>query len=143
MAIVNTSGVMINGINYSWGNITILLFGNPIISSQKIEFKMAQSKDNTYGLGFDVISRGYGNKTYEATIDMLQDDWQSIVASSPNHDPLNIPPFQIRVVFGGTRVTARTIKLNNCEFLENSLTASQGDTKLPVSIPIIFAGLES
>jgi hypothetical protein len=143
MAIVNTGGVMINGINYSWGNITILLFGIPVISSQKIEFKNAQEKSNTYGLGFDVISRGYGNKTYEASIDMLQDDWQNIVNASPNHDPLNIPPFQIRVVFGGTRVTARTIKLNNCEFLENSLTASQGDTKLNVSIPIIFAGLES
>lgn len=143
MAIVNTSGVMINGINYSWGNITVLLFGIPVISCQKINFKKTQEKTNTYGLGFDVISRGYGNNTYEASLDMLQDDWQNIISASPNHDPLNIPPFQIRVVFGGTRVTSRTVKLNNCEFLENNFEASQGDTKLNVSIPIIFAGLES
>jgi hypothetical protein len=137
------NGIMVNGINYSWGNIIISIFGVPVISSQKIDFKTAQEKSNTYGLGFDVISRGYGNKTYEGSIEMLQDDWQNIVQASPNKDPLNIPPFQVRIILGGSRVTARTIKLNNVEFTENSFTSSQGDTKIPVNIPFIFAGIKN
>jgi hypothetical protein len=33
---------LINGINYSWGNIKMILFGVPIIGITKIDYKRTQ-----------------------------------------------------------------------------------------------------
>ena len=135
------STALINGINYSWGNISLVLFGVPIVGITKISYSAKQSKENNYGIGFEPISRGYGNREYEGSIELYLDEWKKIINASPNKDPLQIAPFQIQVVFGGTAVNSNTEVLQFCEFLENPLDANQGDTKLMVTIPLIIGGI--
>ena len=53
---------LINGINYSWANVKVILFGVPVVGITKIEYKTKQKKENQYGAGYEPISRGYGNK---------------------------------------------------------------------------------
>lgn len=129
---------LINGINYSWANITFTLFGVPVVGITKIEYKRKQKKENNYGIGSQPVSRGYGNYEYEGSIELYVDEWKRIIAASPNRDPLAISPFDIQVVFSGTGVTVEKDVLRSCEFMEDPLTASQGDTKLMVSIPLII-----
>lgn len=133
---------LINGINYSWGNITLNLFGVPVVGITKIEYKAKQKKDNNYGAGSQPVSRGYGNYEYEGHIEIYTDEWKRIIAASPNRDPLSIAPFDIQVVYAGRGLTADKDVLRSCEFLENPLTANQGDTKLMVTIPLIIALIE-
>jgi hypothetical protein len=133
---------LINGINYSWGNITLNLFGVPVVGITKIEYKAKQKKDNNYGAGSQPVSRGYGNYEYEGHIEIYTDEWKRIIAASPNRNPLSIAPFDIQVVYAGRGLTADKDVLRSCEFLENPLTANQGDTKLMVTIPLIIALIE-
>jgi len=135
------STALINGINYSWGNISLVLFGIPIVGITKISYSAKQTKENNYGIGFEPISRGYGNREYEGSIELYLDEWKRIIAASPNKDPLQIAPFQIQVVFGGTAVNPNKEVLQFCEFLENPLDANQGDTKLMVTIPLVIGGI--
>ena len=135
------STALINGINYSWGNIALVLFGVPIVGITKISYSAKQSKENNYGIGFEPISRGYGNREYEGSIELYLDEWKKIINASPNKDPLQIAPFSIKVVFGGTAVNPNTETLQFCEFLENPLDANQGDTKLMVTIPLVIGGI--
>jgi hypothetical protein len=47
---------LINGINYSWANITVVLFGVPVVGILKIDYKRKQKKENNYGFGSEPVS---------------------------------------------------------------------------------------
>ena len=133
---------IINGVNYDWGSISVILFGVPIVGITKISYKAAQKKENNYGQGRKPISRGYGQITYEGSIEIYTDEWKRIISSAPNKDPLQITPFDINIVYGGDSVLPAMDTLRSVEFLENPLAANQGDTKLLVTIPLLIADIE-
>jgi hypothetical protein len=134
--------VLVNGVNYDWGNITLVLFGVPVIGIKKINYKRSQKKENNYGWGREPVSRGYGNFEYEGDIDIYTDEWKRIIAASPNRNPLEIPWFDIPVVFGGVGVLPTKDVLRAVEFMEDPLAASQGDTSLIVTIPLIIGKID-
>jgi hypothetical protein len=134
---------LINGINYSWANVKVILFGVPVVGITKIEYKTKQKKENQYGAGYEPISRGYGNKEYEGSIEIYSDELKRIIASAPNNDLMQIPPFTISVLFesgAGLLITEDVLSL--CEFTEEGLSASQGDTKLLVSLPLVIGQIQ-
>lgn len=132
---------LINGTNYSWANIALILFGVPVVGITKIEYKKKANKANNYGAGQEPISRSFGNNEYEASIELYQDEWRAIIAVAPSKDPTLWPPFDVQVVFGGSRVATQTDILQMCEFTEDAFTAGQGDTKLLINIPLIIGGI--
>jgi hypothetical protein len=134
--------VLVNGVNYSWGNIGVVLFGTPVIGILSIDYKRKQKKENNYGAGNEPVSRGYGMKEYEGSIELYVDTWKAIISSSPNRDPLQIGPFDIPVTFGGTGVLTNKDVLRAVEFLEDPLETKSGDTKLTVKIPLIIGGID-
>ena len=130
---------LINGINYSWANVKVILFGVPVVGITKIEYKIKQKKENQYGAGYEPISRGYGNKEYEGSIEIYSDELKRIISSAPNNDLMQIPPFKISVLFeSGAGLLITEDVLSMCEFTEEGLSASQGDTKLLVSLPLVI-----
>ena len=114
----------------------------PFIGIRSIEYKSMQEKTNNYGAGNKPTSRGYGRVEYEGSIEISVDDWKRIIAASPNRDPLQIPAFDIAVVFAGAGVLPTTETLRSVEFLENPFTAAEGDTLLTVTIPLIIGDIE-
>jgi hypothetical protein len=136
------SNPLINGVNYSWANVKLVLFGVPVVGITNIEYKRKQKKENNYGFGIDPISRGYGNKEYEGKITLYRDEWNAIIAAAPNRDPLDIPWFDIQVSFAGSRVQPVLDVLKACEFMEDPFTVAQGDTKILVEIPLIIGSID-
>ena len=132
---------IVNGTNYSWNNIKLVLFGVPVIGITKIEYKEKQNKENNYGMGENPVSRGIGNKEYEGSIEIYVDELKRIIDASPNRNPLDIPPFDVQVIYGGTRVTPNVDVLQAVEFLENPFNAAQGDAKILVTIPLVIGGI--
>jgi len=134
---------LINGVNYSWANIKVILFGVPVVGITKIEYKTKQKKDNNYGAGYEPVSRGYGNKEYEGSIELYTDELKRIINAAPNRDAMAIPPFDITVLFEtGVGVQVAQDVLLACEFTEEGLTAAQGDTKLLVTLPLVIGGIK-
>lgn len=132
---------LINGINYSWANIQFVLFGVIVTGITKITYKRKQKKENNYGFGTEPVSRGYGNKEYEGEIEIYTDELKRIIASAPNRDIHDIPPFDIQVLFSGSGVATDKDVLQQCEFTEEGLEAAQGDTKLLVTLPLVIGGI--
>ena len=137
----NTQTPIINGVMYSWANVKVILFGVPVIGVTKITYKKKAKKENLYGQGSEPIGRSYGNNEYEASITLYRDEWNSIIKSAPNFDPLSSPFSEIQVVFGGSAVTACTDRLLAAEFLDDPFSVGQGDTKILVDIPLIIGGI--
>lgn len=133
---------IINGINYSWANVSLVLFGVPVVGITKIDYKRKQKKDNNYGFGAQPVSRGYGNYEYEGSIELYLDEWKRIIAAAPNRDPLLIAPFDIQVIYSGRGIVTERDVLKSCEFMEDNFAASQGDTKLMVTIPLVIGMIE-
>lgn len=134
---------LVNGVSYSWVHINFILYGVPVKGITKITWKKKSEKVNNYGAGPDPVSRGYGRNEYEASIELYREEWQRIIDISPNKDPLSIPPQDVPVVFGGSRVTAKTVVLQAVELLEDAFEANEGDTSLKISVPLIIAGVKN
>jgi hypothetical protein len=133
---------LINGVNYSWSSIKLVLFGVPVVGITQIEYKRKQKKENNYGMGTEPVSRGYGNKEYEGKITLYREEWNAIISAAPSRDPLDIPFFDIQVTFSGARVAPSLDVLRACEFLEDPFTVGQGDTKIMVEIPLIIGMID-
>lgn len=133
-----------NGVNYSWADITLVLFGVPVVGITKLEYSRKQEKTNNYGWGSEPVSRGYGRIEYSGSIELYKDEWNRIISAAPNKDVLQIPMFDIQVIYGSTihAVLPDVDILRNVEFLEDNTTANEGDTRLMVTIPIIIAGID-
>jgi hypothetical protein len=138
---VSTQIPLINGVNYSWANIVVVLFDIPVIGITKISYKRKETKVNNYGIGQEPISRGYGNIEYEAEIEIYADELRRIIASAPNQDILAIPPFKVQVIFENTLGLLAQDTLLNCEFTEDSIASTQNDQKILVTIPLIICGI--
>ena len=139
--------VLVNSRAYDWSNITVSFLGSPISQIVKINYGSKQTKSNNYGIFDQPISRSYSNITYDGSMELYLDVWRSICQAAPNGDPLAIPMFQITINYGnfgtdGGSVIACKDVLYNCEFLDNPMSASQGETGIKVTIPIIFAGFD-
>lgn len=133
---------LINGVNYSWANISLILFGTPIVGIVAISYKRKQSKKNNYGAGQQPVSRGYGDYEYEGSIELYMDTWKAIIAGSPNRDPMLIAPFDIPVTFGGTGVSSTKDVLRACEFTEDDMDSKSGDTRIMVKVPLIIGAID-
>lgn len=133
---------LINGVNYSWGNLNVVLYGNIVIGITKISYKSKQEKTNNYGWGQKPISRGYGRYEFEGSMEMYIDELKKLIAAAPNGDIKQILPSDIQIVFAGSRVLPTKDVLQAVEFLEDGLDASEGDTKLMVTLPIIIGDIQ-
>jgi hypothetical protein len=133
---------MVNGVAYGWSNITLILFQVPVVGIVDISFNEKQAKENVMGWGEKPIARGSGNFEYEGSIELYVEEWKKIIAASPGRNPLKIPPFDIPILYGGSRVKYTKDTLKFVEFLENPFNAKQGDTKLTVKIPLIIGDIE-
>lgn len=133
---------LINGINYDWGSISLNIFGTVVVGITKIDYKLKQKKDNSYGFGYEPVSRGYGMKEYEGAIELYTDELKRIISNSPNRDIFNIGFFDINVTFGGAGLLAQKDILRACEFTEHGLSAAQGDTRILTSLPLIIGYIE-
>ena len=132
---------LINGINYSWGNISLILFNRAIFGVTAIDYKKKQDKKNNPGMGFKNVSRGYGLEECEASITFSYDEWQRIRAQPPLGNPLKVAPFDVTIRFGGNGVPPTKVVLKMCEFLEDPFTGKAGDTSLPVTVPLIVGDI--
>ena len=133
---------LINGVAYSWSSINFNLFGVPVAGIVWIDYNRKQEKTDNYGQGSDPVSRGYGRKSYEGSIEIYLDEWKKVIAAAPSRDPLAIGWFDIPVTYGNSVADATMDVLRAVEFLEDPFTAKEGDTKLTVKIPLIIAQID-
>lgn len=133
---------LINGVAYSWASINFVLFGVPVAGIVAIDHNKKQEKTNNYGAGIEPVSRGYGRKTYEGSIEIYLDEWKKVISAAPSRDPLAIPWFDIQITYGNSIADATTDILRAVEFMEDPFSAKEGDTKLTVKIPLIIGGID-
>ena len=143
--------VRINGFNYNWANISILLGSVlPVIGVTEISYKEKADITPAYGFGNTPIAYSVKNLTYEGSITLYKDELPALQNAARIQNPLNttgsisgILPFTVVVSMispDGVKTTTDTIL--DVMFLENGVETKQGDGEIMVKIPFICSEIQ-
>jgi hypothetical protein len=127
---------LINGVAVTWSQISIGILGAPITGVRSISWSAKQEKTNNYGAGSKPVSRGLGRIEYEGSITFLAEEWRNIIAAAPQNDPLQIPFFDVQILFKDPS-SGLLMKCvwKAAEFMESNFDASEGDTMIEIEAP--------
>ncbi len=134
---------LINGVEYSWADVTVSIAGQPVVGITKVDYSDEQQIDNIYGAGQQPVARGYGNITPAASITLLRSAIEAIRPAAASRRLQDIAPFDVIVSFvplnGGAIVTHR---IRNAQFTRDANSIAQGDTKNEVELPLLPSHIE-
>lgn len=120
---------LINGKAYDYTQITLSILGTPLAGVSNINYTQTQEKNNNYGTGNMPVSRGHGAVETTCSLEISMNDVERLRAAATDRNLLSIAAFDIIVVFtNGTTVHKHIIK--NCEFSDDGVETSQGDTDI-------------
>lgn len=120
---------LINGRAYDYTQITAVVLGVPLAGISAINYVTEQEKKNNFGTGNQPVSRGRGPKDPTASMEISMNDVEAIRDVAPNGDLLDIPPFDIVIVFGNIQKPVTHV-LKNAEFSNDGVETTQGDTDI-------------
>lgn len=134
---------LINGNEYSWGDIVCSIAGLPMIGITGIEYNDEQEVTDNYGAGRYPISRSKGRITCNGKITLYSSEVNALVKKTPNGRLQDLGAFDIIVSYipdeGGIVVTD---KLRNCQFKKNGRSWSEGDTSKTVDLDLNISHIE-
>ena len=134
--------MLINGKNYDWANITLVLFGVPVVGITDISWKEDNINVNNYGAGRYPVSFGQGNVSYSGSMTLYKEEVLAIINATPGKSLANIPPVSVILQYSGDGVNYNTEEIQNVRFLSEDFKAKQNDTSLLMTVPFIFAGIK-
>jgi hypothetical protein len=135
------------GVNYAWGDVALMLFGNsPIIGVAAIEYKEKQDMEVNFAAGNFGQGIGYGNFKCSGKLRLYRETILDIVALAqaqgiPGGKIQLIPPFNIKVVYGSSTSVPVTDTLVSCVFMDNPFETKQGDKKMEVDVEILIGDI--
>lgn len=133
---------LINGVNYSWGDVEVIIFGNtPLVGITSIEYDEEQEMENNYGAGNFPIGQGFGQFKYTGSIELYKEEIEQIIQIAPQGKIQLIPAFPIKVVYGNSSQALVIDTLQSCVFMKNPLSTKAGDKKMVMKIPILIGNI--
>jgi len=138
---------IINGRQYEWADITILLAGRIVTGARGISYKESQEKELIYGKGNRPLSIQKGNISYEGEIVLLQSEVETLkelargVRGRASIMDLNLNAV---VCYGNPSQGEIMItdSLYNIQFTEMEKSMSQGDKNMEISLPFICTDIQ-
>jgi len=140
---------MIQGREYAFEDITLVVFGRPVLGLRAISYKVSRKKDNILGRGAKPVARGRGPKVFEGSVTVLFSELRALLDSVPqpangsSRDITDLPAFNIIVSYqveGGGRVV--TDKLFDCEFNEFEIAWESEDQFAEIELPLIIGDIK-
>lgn len=131
---------LINGIEYSWGDIVLTIAGVPIMGITAIEYSDEQEVINNYGAGRYPVSRSKGRITCTGKITLYNSEVKALLKKTANGRLQDVAAFDIIVSYipdeGGVVVVD---KIKNCSFIKNQNSWSEGDTSSTVELELVVS----
>lgn len=129
---------LINGRAYDFAQIEVNILGVPVAGVTAISYSEEQEKVNNFGAGSRPVSRGHGAINASGSITISMNDVEAIRDAAPFGSLLQIPSFDISITFlNAQKVVTHVLK--NCEFLNDGVESSQGDTDLVRSFDLVIS----
>ncbi len=141
----------INGRQYDWEDITVMLPSGIAVGITEIAYQDGQSIEARYGRG--AIPRGYGRQNYEASGSMTldRDEWERLkpaLVASGGGGIFDHKPFPIVVSYANDDMGTIVDTLPDCKITAIDQSSSQGDSnasamscEFTILSPILWNGV--
>lgn len=128
---------LINGVEYSWGDITATIGGVPAVGITAIEYADEQVVENHYGAGRYPVSRSKGRVTPTAKITVSMNEIIGWQAKSPTGRLQDLAPFPVIVAYLPEDGQVVIDKVLNCQFKKNARVWKEGDTRQLIDLDLV------
>ena len=132
---------LVNGKAYDYTQIIMTILGVPVAGITSINYTEEQEKTNNFGAGTRPVSRGHGAIEASGSIELSMNEVESLRQAAPDGSLLKIPPFQITVTYLNAQNVV-THKLKNCEFTNDGVETSQGDTDIKRTFDLVISDIK-
>ncbi|KMQ70239.1 hypothetical protein [Chryseobacterium koreense] len=129
--------VNINGREYEWGDLTLVLAGRDLTRFRGIKYSEKVEREPVWAKGRQPVAIQSGNESYEGEIKMLQSEYEALIkAGKGTIKSLSVDalvsygdPFK-----GDNMITDR---IESLRFTEGAKEFNQGDKFAEVTLPFI------
>lgn len=135
--------VEINGRQYEWGDLTLVLGGKDLTGFRGIKYTDKTEREAVYAKGNDPHAIQSGNNSYEGEIKMLQSEYEKLVTKGGG----NVKSLMLDAVLsygdpskGNAMITDR---IESLRFTEAAKEFNQGDKFMEVTLPFIALGIKN
>ena len=138
---------LINGREYEWADISLILGGRDMIGIRSIKYSTKQDKELLYGKGNMPLSIQRGNISFEGEISVSQSELESLKLLAREKTAMgNIMGLSLNAVVcygnpskGDAMITDR---LFGIQFTQEEKSMSQGDKSMEISLPFICTKID-
>lgn len=135
---------MVNGQEYAFEDIKVLIAGFPAVTIQEVEYTSKKEVTPIYGQGSKPRAHGRGKEEYSGKIVLLQSDVIAMLNSLPERKRklTYLSPFNVVVAYApeGGQVTTDIIK--SCKVPEFKHGFKSGDGHMMVEIPLVALDIQ-
>ena len=133
----------INKREYAWGDISIFLFGQPVLGIRGIEYKTVQKKEYLRGAGRRPLGVQRGELEYPGTLTLLQSDLEALnrSARAQGYDSIKDVPMDIVVTYSTDGIVT-VDKIHAAEITELPKGMKQGDMHSEHALPFLALDIE-
>lgn len=134
---------LINGRAYDYSQIVATILGAPIFGISAITYTEEQEKTNNFGQGNRPVSRGHAAINASASIELSMNEVEALrdLVASERGSLLAIPAFDITVTYLNNQKVVTHI-LKNCEFTNDGVETTQGDTDIKRSFDLVVSHID-
>ncbi|MFC5408011.1 hypothetical protein ACFPMF_01730 [Larkinella bovis] len=127
---------------YSWSQTEIRIGGLLAIGIIGAQWDAKQEKEFIYGKGNEPLAIKSGNKSYEGTLTLLQNDLERIFDANPlaEGDINRISPFEVQITFRNEYDQMVNYTLFGCQFNSSPMNAQQNMKRMEIALPIMYLG---
>jgi len=136
------TATLINGRAYSYIDITAVGLGGAFPGMKNISYEQTQDKVNNFGTSVKPVSRGYGKRDASGSLELSMNDLEALRDAAPNGSLLDIPAFDLILVFGNPQKPVTHI-LKSLEFTNDGGDYTEDDTDLTYTLNFVFADLKT
>lgn len=135
--------MVVNNKEYAWGDITVVVFGRPLVGITGIEYKPKKAKETKHGWGRNPKSIQHGKREYEGTLTIMQGELIALnqAARAKGYKDILDVDFDIVITYEANMiVTVDKIRCASITELTNGM--KEGDAQAEISLPFIALDVE-
>lgn len=131
--------LLINGVQYAWGDVEIYLFGQPVRGILGVDYKSKKNKTALYAAGRDAHSMQHGRRENDGTLTVLQSEViaLNLSARAKGYRDLLDVDFDIMVKFANERGVMTIDKICTASITELPTSIKEGDANMSVALPFL------
>jgi len=138
---------MINGREYAWEDIEIVVNGTLVVGVQSINYTSRKTHENIYGRGAKPIAMVRGKEEFEGSITLLQSEVEQIQRELPRgRNITHTQPFNITVAYkpnpDDDSLPIVVDTLLGCRFSEIGKSHGTEEMNMVVELPLVIFDIE-